>query len=54
MQMICIFSIFSLFKSVNLNPKRNSFLSSMFTRGKFSADTMYLEKKKKKGPSEVF
>lgn len=45
MQMICIFSIFSLFESVHLNPKRNSFFSSMFTRGKFSADTMYLKKK---------
>lgn len=57
MQMICIFSIFSLFKGVNLNPKRNSFLSSVFTGCKFSADTMYLKKKtttKQKGPSGAF
>lgn len=43
MQMICIFSVFSLLKSVNLNPKRNSFFSSMFTGCKFSTDAMDLK-----------
>lgn len=49
MQMIRVLAIFGLLESVNLNPERNSFLSSVFARGELSADTMYLQKTKRRG-----
>lgn len=48
MQMIRVLAIFGLLESVNLNPERNSFLSSVFARGELSADTMYLQKTKRR------
>lgn len=48
MQVIRVFAVFSLFESVNLNPERNSFLSSVFARGELSADTMHLQKTKRR------
>lgn len=43
--MICVFSIFILFKGVNLDPKRHSLFTSMLTWGEFCADAVYLQKK---------
>lgn len=46
MQVFCVFTIFILFKCVDLHPEGHTFLSSMFPWSKFCADAMYLAKQK--------
>lgn len=42
-QVLGVLSAFILFKSVNLDPERNSFLSTVFPRGELCTDAMNLQ-----------